>query len=273
VTHAVLDAELPPRAHHLPATGFVVLATALLAVLPAALGEAGLVVAVLALQLGLVAAWVVATGIRGFLGSLAIGVAAAAGADVALLLPDRARLDQLLVVLGLAFLAAVAHQMTRPAPRRYLVASLAGVLLLVSCVCSLAVLLMVGRTEGGTRAAVTSALVVGTALTVGHLVDLLMPRPLIAEGVPRGLLGLVVGVLAAVGVALLCRDGGDLVAAVTAVTSGAALGGVAALMALGASYVVAERAQRGWALPVVQTVLPLAATAPVAYALALYAGS
>jgi hypothetical protein len=269
VTHAVLDAELPPRAHHLPATGFVVLATALLAVLPAALGEAGLVVAVLALQLGLVAAWVVATGIR----SLAIGVAAAAGADVALLLPDRARLDQLLVVLGLAFLAAVAHQMTRPAPRRYLVASLAGVLLLVSCVCSLAVLLMVGRTEGGTRAAVTSALVVGTALTVGHLVDLLMPRPLIAEGVPRGLLGLVVGVLAAVVVALLCRDGGDLVAAVTAVTSGAALGGVAALMALGASYVVAERAQRGWALPVVQTVLPLAATAPVAYALALYAGS
>ncbi|MCW2536105.1 MAG: hypothetical protein JWQ26_1804 [Modestobacter sp.] len=273
MTHAVLDAELPPRAHHLPATGFVLLATVLLVALPTALGQAGLVVAVAVLQLGLVAAWVVATGIRGFLGSLAVGVAAAAGADVALLLPDRARLDQLLVVLGLAFLAAVVHQMTRPAPRRYLVASLAGVLLLVSCVCSLAVLLMVGRTGGGTRAAVSYALIVGVALAVGHLVDLLLPRPLIAEGVPRGLLGLAIGVLAAVVVALLRRDGGDLIGAVTAVTSGAALGAVAALMGLGASYVVAERAQRGWALPVVQAVLPLAATAPVAYALALYGAS
>jgi hypothetical protein len=273
VTHAALDAELSPRAHHLPALGVVVLATALLVALPTALGERGLVMAVAVLQLALVAAWVVATGIRGFLGSLAIGVAAAAGADVALLLPDRAQLDQLLVVLGLAFLAAVAHQMTRPAPRRYLVASLAGVLLLVSCVCALAVLLMVGRTEGGTRAAVSYALIVGVALAVGHLVDLLLPRPLIAEGVPRGLLGLAIGVLAAVVVALLRRDGGDLIGAVTAVTSGAALGAVAALMGLGASYVVAERAQRGWALPVVQAVLPLAATAPVAYALALYGAS
>jgi hypothetical protein len=43
-------------------------------------------------------------------------------------------------------------------------------------------------------------------------------------------------------------------------------------MGLGASYVVVERAQRGWALPVVQAVLPLAAAAPVAYALALHAG-
>ncbi|SDY79067.1 hypothetical protein SAMN05661080_04617 [Modestobacter sp. DSM 44400] len=273
MTHAVLDAELSPRAHHLPAAGFVVLATALLVALPANLGDRGLVVAVAVLQLGLVAAWVVATGIRGFLGSLAIGVAAAAGADVALLLPDRARLDQLLVVLGLAFLAAVAHQMTRPAPRRYLVASLAGVLLLVACVCSLAVLLMVGRTEGGNRVAATYALVVGAALVVGHLVDLVLPRPLIADGVPRGLLGLGAGVLAAVAVALLRRNGGDLIAAMTAVTSGAALGAVAVLMGLGASYVVAERAQHGWALAVVQAVLPLAAVAPVAYALALYTGS
>lgn len=272
MTSAVLDAELSPRAHHLPSTGLVVVATALLAGLPGILGVPGLVVAVAVLQFGLVVAWVVATGIRGFRGSLALGLAAAAGADVALLLPDRARLDQLVVVLGLAFLAAVAHQMMRPAPRLYLVASLAGVLLLVCCVCSLSVLLMVGRTDGGTRAAVTAALVVGAALVAGHLVDLVLPRPHLAAGVPRGLSGLLVGVLAAVVVSLLRRDGGDLVAAMSAVTSGAVLGVVAGLMALGASYVVVERAQRGWALPVVQAVLPLAAAAPVAYALALHAG-
>jgi hypothetical protein len=40
-------------------------------------------------------------------------------------------------------------------------------------------------------------------------------------------------------------------------------------MSLGASYIVAERGEAGWALPVVQAVLPLAAAAPVAYALAL----
>jgi hypothetical protein len=271
VTSAALDAELSPRAHHLPATGVVVVATALLAGLPGALGETGLLVAVAVLQLGLVVAWVVATGIRGLRGSLALGLAAAAGADAALLLPDRARLDQLVVVLGLAFLAAVAHQMTRPTPRLYLVASLAGVLLLVCCVCSLSVLLMIGRAEGGTGVAVTAALVVGATLVTGHLVDLVLPRPRIAAGVPRGLTGLLVGVLAAVVVALLRRDGGDL-GAMTAVISGAVLGLVAGLMALGASYVVAERAQRGWALPVVQGVLPLAAAAPVAYALALHAG-
>ena len=273
MTTAALDAELSPRAHHLPAAGVVVLATALLAGLPGILGGTGLLVAVAVLQLGLVVAWVVATGIRGFLGSLVLGLAAAAGADAALLLPDRARLDQLVVVLGLAFLAAVAHQMTRPTPRLYLVASLAGVLLLVCCVCSLSVLLMIGRTDGGTRVAVTTALVVGAALVAGHLVDLVLPRPRIAAGVPRGLTGLLVGVLAAVVVALLRRGGADLGAAMTAVTSGAVLGMVAGLMGLGASYVVVERAQRGWALPVVQAALPLAAAAPAAYALALHAGS
>ncbi|MCU1607567.1 MAG: hypothetical protein JWP46_4032 [Modestobacter sp.] len=272
MTSAVLDAELSPRAHHLPAAGFVVVATALLAGLPGVLGGTGLLVAVAVLQLGLVVAWVIATGVRGRFASLALGLAAAAGADAALLVPDRAQLDHLVVVLGLAFLAAVALQMTRPTPRLYLVASLAGVLLLVCCICSLAVLLMVGRTDGGTRVAVTSALVVGAALVAGHLVDLVLPRPQIAAGVPRGLSGLLVGVLAAVVVSLLRRDGGDLAAAMSAVTSGAVLGVVAGLLALGASYVVAERAQRGWALPVVQAVLPLAAAAPVAYALALYVG-
>lgn len=273
MTHAVLETELSPRAHHLPATGFIVVGTALLTLLPARFEEAGLLAGVAAVQLGLIGAWVVATGIRGFLGSLTIGVVAAAGADLALLLPDRARLDQLVIVLGLTFLAAVAHQIARPAPRRYLVASLAGVVLLVCSVCSLAVLLMVGRTAGGTQLVTTSVLVVGAGLVVGHLVDLVLPRPQIAEGVPRGLVGLVLSVLAAVGVALLRRDGGGLPEAMSAVTTGVALGGVAALIGLGASYLVAERAQRGWALPVVQAVLPFAAAAPVAYALALYGGT
>jgi hypothetical protein len=270
VTSPALDDELSSRSHHLPAVGLVVVATAATLALSLGLEDVGRLVAVAVLQLALVAAWVVATGIRGFVGSLALGVAAAAGADLAMLLPDRPELDWLLAVLGLGFLAAVVHQMTRPSPRLYLVASLAGVVLLLCSVSALAVLLAVGRIEDGERAVVTTVLAVGAALAVGHLVDLVLPRPAIAAGVPRGLLGLLLAVLAAVLVALLRRDGSTLVAALSAVTYGAALGGVAALMALGASYVVAERGGLGWALPVVQAVLPLAAAAPVGYALALY---
>jgi hypothetical protein len=269
VTPAALDDEISSRAHHLPAAGLVVVAAGAATALSLGLGETGRLVAVGVLQLALVAAWVVATGIRGFAGSLALGVAAAAGADLAMLLPERPQLDWLLAVLGVGFLAAVVHQMTRPSPRLYLVASLAGVVLLLCSVCALAVLLGLGRLEDGGPTVVTTLLAVGAALLVGHLVDLVLPRPEIAPGVPRGLLGLVLAVLAAVGVALVRRDGDTLTSALAAATYGAALGGVAALMALGASYVVAERGQSSWALPVVQAVLPLAAAAPIAYALAL----
>jgi hypothetical protein len=269
VTSPALDDELSARSHHLPAAGLVVVATAATLALSLGLGDVGRLVAVAVLQLALVAAWVVATGIRGFVGSLALGVAAAAGADLAMLLPERPQLDWLLAVLGLGFLAAVVHQMTRPSPRLYLVASLAGVVLLVCSVSALAVLLTLGRLEDGERAVVTAVLAVGAALVVGHLVDLVLPRPQIAAGVPRGMLGLVLAVLAATVVAVLRRDGSTLVDALSAATYGAALGGVAALMALGASYILIERGRCSWALSVVQAVLPLAAAAPVAYALAL----
>jgi hypothetical protein len=184
-------------------------------------------------------------------------------------LPDRPQLDGLLAVLGLGFLAAVVHQMTRRSPRVYLVASLAGVVLLLCAVASLALLLGVGRLDDGERALVTGVVAVGVALLVGHLVDLVLPRPRLAAGVPRGLLALVLAVGAAIAVALVRRSGGSLLDTLSALTYGAALGGVAALMAVGASYVVAERGSASWALPVVQAVLPLAAAAPVAYALAL----
>ena len=270
MTSAALDDEVSARTHHLPAAGLVLAVTAVATALSLTLDDVGRLVAVALLQVALVAAWVVATGIRGFVGSLALGVLAAAGADAALLLPDRPELDALLAVLGLGFLAAIAHQMTRPAPRLYLVASLAGVVLLLCSVSALAVLLAVGRLDDGPRMLVTAVLAVGAALLVGHLVDLVLPRPQLAVGVPRGLPGLVLAVLAAVAVALLRRDGGTLLSSMSAATYGAALGGVAALMAVGASYVVAERGQSSWALPVVQAVLPLAAAAPVAYAFALH---
>jgi hypothetical protein len=279
---SALQSGLPARVHHLPAAGLGVVAVALLVVLPEFLGDLGRLAAVLVLQLGLVLAWVLVAGIQGFAGSLAVGAAAAVAADLVLVLPHRPALGGLLVVFGVGFLAAVLQQMLRR-PRHDLVASLSGAVLLLCTVAALAALLLLGRSPTGSGRALVALLAVGVALVVGHLVDLALPRPQLALDVPRGLVGLVLAVLAAAATAFLARAAGDLVDGVAAVVYGAVLGVVAALTALAASYLVveatapdlpdeedaAEDDQRlsPWAPAVIQAVLPLAACAPVALAL------
>jgi hypothetical protein len=162
-------------------------------------------------------------------------------------------------------------------PREDLVASLAGSVLLLTAVCALATLLLLGRTAEGHDRTLVALLAVGVALLVGHLVDLVLPRPRLATGVPRGLLGLLLSVVAGALVAWLGRDVGGTAGAVPALVLGAALAGVTAMVALAASYVVVEAtADDGpaadpslspWALSVVQAVLPFAACAPVTLAL------
>jgi hypothetical protein len=279
-----MQSALPARVHHLQPAGLTVLAVALVAGLPELFGDRGRLAAVLILQLGLVLTWVVVTGIQGFAGSLAVGAAAAVAADLVLVLPERPELGDLLVVLGVGFLVAVLQQMFRR-PREDLVASLSGSVLLLSAVGALAALLLLGRTSEGHDRALVALLAVGVALLVGHLVDLVLPRPYLATGVPRGLLGLVLSVLAGALVTFLGRDVGGTAGAVPALVLGAALAGVTAMVALVASYVVVEATAADedgpaphsasyadpslspWALSVVQAVLPLAACAPVALAL------
>jgi hypothetical protein len=262
--------------HHLQPALLTVLAVALVAGLPELFGDLGRLAAVLVLQLGLVLTWVVVTGIQGFAGSLAVGAAAAVAADLVLVLPERPDLGDLLVVLGMGFLVAVLQQMFRR-PREDLVASLAGSVLLLVAVAALATLLLLGRTAEGHDRALVALLAVGVALLVGHLVDLVLPRPYLATGVPRGLLGLVLSVVAGALVAWLGRDVGGTAGTVPALVLGAALAGVTAMVALAASYVVVEATADDapsadpslspWALSVVQAVLPFAACAPVALAL------
>jgi hypothetical protein len=271
-----MRSALPARVHHLQPAALTVLAVALVAGLPELFGDRGRLAAVLVLQLGLVLTWVVVTGIQGFSGSLAVGAAAAVAADLVLVLPEHPELGDLLVILGVGFLVAVLQQMFRR-PREDLVASLAGSVLLLAAVCALATLLLLGRTAEGHDRTVVALLAVGVALLVGHLVDLVLPRPHLATGVPRGLLGLLLSVVAGALVAWLGRDVGGTAGAVPALVLGAALAGVTAMVALAASYVVVEAtADDGpaadpslspWALSVVQAVLPFAACAPVTLAL------
>lgn len=264
---ALPQSELPARAHHLPAAGLAVVAVALLVGLPELAGSFGRLAAVLILQLGLVLAWVLVTGIQGFAGSLAVGAAAAVAADLTLVLPEEPALGGLLVVFGLGFVAVVLQQMFRR-PRTDLVASLAGALLLICAVGALAAFLLLGRAGADPGWARIAVLAVGAALVVGHLVDLVLPRPQLTPEVPRGLAGLAAAVLAGAGVALAEGPRG--------LVFGAVIAGVAALVALAASYLVAEATASQpaaetqpspWPLAVIQVVLPLAACAPVALAL------
>ena len=282
MTSSPLRSGLPVRAHHLPAAGLAVVAVVLLAGLPEVLGDLGRLAAVLVLQLGLVLAWVLVTGIQGFAGSLAVGAAAAVAADLALVLPERPALGGLLVVFGLGFLAVVLQQMFRR-PRTGLVASLAGGVLLIGAVGALGAFLLLGQDDTGERWARVAVLAVGAALVAGHLVDLVFPRPRVADDVPRGLSGLIVSVLAGAAVAVLgAATVGDLLGTGRAAVFGAVLAAVAALVALAADYVVVEATAvpegepsagavppelSPWTLAVLQVVLPLAACAPVAYAL------
>jgi hypothetical protein len=276
VSAPALESALPARAFHLPAAGCAAAAVLLLVALPEVLGDLGRLAAVIVLQLGLVLVWVLVTGIQGFAGSLTVGAAAAVAADLVLELPARPAMGGLLTVFGVSFLAAVLQQMVRR-PRPDLVASLAGTALLLAVTGALATLLLLGRTDAGHGRALVALLAVGAALVVCHLADWVLPRPQLADGVPCGLLGLALAVLAGAVVAFLGRQVSGTVDALAAVIYGAVLGGIAGLVSLVASYVVVEAAAAEpptgeqpppvWALALIQGVLPLAACGPVALAL------
>jgi hypothetical protein len=269
------DADVSRLVHHLPAAVLVALAVGVLVAVPEAAGDAGRLGAVAGLQAALVIAWTVATARGELVGSLVFGAIAAVAADLFLVVPDRPTVGGLLAVLGIGVPAAVLRQMFRR-PREALVASLAGSVLLLCALCAFAVLLReLGGAEGA-RLATNALLAVGAAVVAAHLVDLVLPRPQIAYGVPRGLLGLVVAVLAAGAVTWLRRRPEDLFDTLGAAIYGGIVGGVAVLVSLAASYIVvqADRSARDprrrgrWALPVIQALLPVAACAPLALALA-----
>ena len=267
--------EVSRVVHHLPAAVLVALAVALLVAGPERAGEQGRLASVAALQAALIAAWVVATARREWAGALVLAGSAAIAADLVFLLPERPSVGGLAAVLGLGLPAAVLRQMARR-PREALVASLAGSVVLLCAVCALAVLLRPPGSAVSGRLEADALLAVGAALVAAHLVDLVLPRPQVAYGVPRGLLGLVVAVLAAGAVTWVRRRPDELLDILGAAIYGGAVGGIAVLVSLVASYVVvqADRAARDprrrgrWALPVIQALFPLAACAPIALALA-----
>jgi hypothetical protein len=259
------------RREHLAAAAVAVLLAAGLGV-AARFGRDGLLVGIAAVQLLLVPAWVLGTGLPGRIGGMVIGLGTAAAADAALLVRDRTSLAVLLGVLALAFPAMLVHQLARGVVRVRVTESLSGVAMLVAAEVALSTCLALAHAVDGPRLASAVVVAAGAGLAVARLVDAVLPAPRLAEDVAHGMLA----VLAAVGagaLAGLLHAGGRLSVGDGALL-GAVVGGIAALVSVGVGYIagtVEPRPARagGPALAYLGVALPLALVAPVGYLVAL----
>lgn len=262
----------PPRVRraHLEAAGLAAVVTAALAGIPAAAGWPGLVIALAAVQALLVLAWMTGLALPGRIGTLALGLATAAGADVAAAVYAPPSLAALLSVLALAFLAMLVHQLCRGVVRIRATASIAGVATLVTLTVGSACLLVLHRIPAGPGLVSAAVLAIGSAVCVGHLVDAMLPIPRFTDAVPRGALATLAGAAVAAVASAWRLDGVAQVTRAGAVFAGIVLGLVAGLVAVGVGYVEQTATPRRdplwWlALPYLKIAVPLAVTAPVAY--------
>lgn len=283
MSHLVARPPLSRLWHHGPAALAAAGATVVLLRVPEAGTTTGAVLAVGALQLVLVVSWPIALVFRGYIGAALIGAGAAAAADIVILRgPDGAPdsglfgsddgLGPLAAVLALALVLAFVHQITRRPPRRDVTDSLAGEVLLALAVVAASTYLVLFRLTDGPVLLEMCVAAIGAAVVTGHLVDLVLPYPRIVDGVPRGLLGFVLGTGAAMLAAMYRGEADRLVEQLGAVILGGVLGGLACLIAIGASYAATERRGVVPAQAAVQAVLPFALAAPVAYLVSILVG-
>lgn len=283
MTHLVRRQQLSRLWHHGPAAVGAAGVSLLLLRAPEQGTTGGAVFAVGALQLVLVLSWPIALAFRGYVGAAFIGAGAAAAADLVIVQADGdsgtsafaagSGLGPLAGVLALAFVLAFVHQLTRRAPRREVTDSLAGDTLLAVAVVAASTYLVLFRMADGPALLDTCVAAIGAAVVTGHLVDLVLPYPRIVEGVPRGLLGFVLGTGAAMLAAMYRSDMDRLVEQLGVLILGGVLGGLACLIAIGASYAATERRGVMIAQAAVQAVLPFALAAPVAYLMSMLVGS
>lgn len=261
------------RRGHLVAAGIAAVLAVGLGV-AAAVGREGVAAGVAVVQLLLVPAWVLGTGLPGRRGGSLIGLGAAAAADVVLLARDRTSLQVLLGVVALAFPVLLVHQLTRGVVRVRVTESLSGIALLVTAQVAAAAAIALTSAMDGPRLASAVLVAAAAGLAVAHLTDAVAPVPRLAEDVRHGLLAVALAVAAGAVAGLLHARGADQLTAANGAALGAAVAGVAALLAVGVGYVAATvdpRPPRAGppALAYLSAGLPLALACPVGYLVAL----
>jgi hypothetical protein len=261
-------------------------ASAAAAQLPAGGSTLPVVIAVAVVQVLLVACWYLVVRPSAPLAVTVVGVGVAVGCDgvaVATADPEAARFAD---VIGLAFAVVVILQLARGAARTRVTEALGATFGLVVAVAAAGLQVVLFRLVGG-AAAVTGAMgTAGAAIGVAYVVDLVLPRPRIAPGVPRGvpgvLAGIAVGAVAGVLVRLVLGPppAGAVgpVSTLDAILAGAAIGAVSVLVVLGIDVGRAGRVHAGedagrsplrWVLG---PAMGLAAASATAYVLATIGG-
>ncbi len=201
-------------------------------------------------------------------GAAVVAVVAAVAADVLVLLDDGG-VDRVAGVLGLSLVAALLHQLVRRGRNR-VTESLADTMLAAVVAAAASCLLALSVVQDGEEVLLLALYASAAALLVGRLLDLVLPRPVLATGATRGWPGLLAGLVAGVGAALALAATAEqlplpaagllgLAAAVTVATADLAVD-------LGAAELRPGRrdARRVSALRPVAALLPYAVLGPVA---------
>lgn len=124
-----------------------------------------------------------------------VGVLAALAADVAAIYPDVATVAPLGAVAAAGLVAGIVGQMVRPEGRVQVSESLASTVVIVLGVVSFATLIVLTRIPVGTQAIVVCLIASAIALGVARLTDVVAPYPRLADQVPRGSAGIVLGAM------------------------------------------------------------------------------
>jgi hypothetical protein len=230
---------------------------------------------IFAIQLFYVLAWTVAMRPPGPWVVAAVGVIAAAGADLAAILPTEASLAPLGYVTVAGFVFGVLGQLLRGAGRQGVTEGLGATLAVVVGVIAFASLLVLKRHQLGTQSIVACLSAAAVALVVARLADAAVPVPRTSPDVPRGTIGVILGAMA--GTAVAAQRGSVLVGLTPQRAAVAGLvTALAAVMAdLAVSYAEAGRELAGeppslWVARHMQGPLGgLALAAPAAYVLSV----
>jgi hypothetical protein len=205
-------------------------------VVGSAISAVGLVVAVAVVQAALITTWILGAGVPGRIGGIVIGVVAAGVGDVCVVRWHDNGYQPLLAVLGLAIPVMFVHQLTRGVVRTRVVESLSDIALGLVAVAAVSGLILLRYSADGDKTVVAVVAAMAAALVVDQLVDLGMPLPRFDATIDRGLVGVLLGVVAggAAGVWAL-RDIVDFSDG-RAALAGAVTGAVACLVSVGASF-------------------------------------
>ncbi|MGH8860648.1 MAG: hypothetical protein ACRDVG_05345 [Jatrophihabitantaceae bacterium] len=235
-----------------------------------------LLVAVAAVQALLAFTWIHVLRVPGRHGGVVIAGLAAAGSDLAASLWPHSRLAAMLAVIGLAVPVMFVHQLLRGAARVRVGESFGAISLLVVGEASLPALLQLRHQFPDVRLGgdPTFAVIVVTtgALLVGLFSDMTLPVPRFDEEVPRGLPAVLVAALVGAGIGHLALRESPAFASGRGAFIGAAVGIVAALLAVAIAFVehgvpLAESGFARRARPVLTVLVPLALAAPVGFLL------